>query len=85
MPRIGGLRDDIASVRVRLKMPILCLAGEQDALIPPQGVRNIAAALPNARLATVPDCGHSIYFEKPEIFNQLVRDFLRDVGFAGRA
>jgi 3-oxoadipate enol-lactonase len=83
MPRIGAIRYDIARVRERLTMPVLCMAGEQDALIPPQVVRNIAKALPNARFATVPDCGHSIYFERPEIFNQLVRDFLREVGYGG--
>ena len=57
-------------------MPILCMVGEQDELIPPAMIRSLVKVLPNAKLATVPDCGHSIYFEHPQVFNQLVRDFL---------
>jgi pimeloyl-ACP methyl ester carboxylesterase len=29
----------------------------------------------------VPHCGHSIYFERPEVFNQLVLDFIRAIGY----
>jgi 3-oxoadipate enol-lactonase len=79
--RITSLRYDLAAVRARLTMPILCMVGEEDELIPPAMVRELVKALPNARIATVPDCGHSIYFEHPAIFNQLLRDFMRDVGY----
>ncbi|MGH7949664.1 MAG: alpha/beta fold hydrolase, partial [Candidatus Binataceae bacterium] len=72
-------------VRTRLKMPVLCLVGEDDVLIPPRTIKAIAALLPNARVATVPDCGHSIYFEQPAIFNQLVREFLNEIGYSGGA
>ena len=34
-----------------------------------------------ATLRTVPDCGHSIYFEQPGAFNQLVRDFILEIGY----
>jgi 3-oxoadipate enol-lactonase len=74
--KIGALRYDLDAVRKRLTMPVLCMVGEQDALIPPDMIRSLVKVLPNATLATVPDCGHSIYFEHPQIFNQLVRDFL---------
>jgi pimeloyl-ACP methyl ester carboxylesterase len=37
-------------------------------------------ALPNARLALVSGAGHSVYFENAPVFNQLVHDFLREVG-----
>ena len=29
-----------------------------------------------SELAVVDDCGHSTYFEKPDVFNHLVMDFL---------
>ena len=51
--------------------------GEKSADRPPR-----RGGLPKGRLATVPDCGHSIYFEHPEIFNQIVRDFLIEIGYA---
>ncbi len=82
MKRLGSRRYDLARVRERLQMPILCLEGEEDALIVPEMIRHLVKALPNARLATVPGAGHSVYFENAPVFNQLVHDFLRDIGYA---
>jgi 3-oxoadipate enol-lactonase len=79
--RIFAQRHDLAAVKSRLTMPILCMVGEQDTLIRPQVIKALVAALPDGRLRTVPDCGHSIYFENPAVFNQLVRDFLMGVGY----
>lgn len=76
--QIGALRYDLDAVTARLTMPILCLVGEQDELIPPEMIRSLVKILPKGKLATIPDCGHSIYFEHPQVFNQLVRDFLRE-------
>jgi 3-oxoadipate enol-lactonase len=81
MLRIGARRYDLAAVRERLTMPVLCLVGEEDELIPPATIAMMVRALPNARMATVPHCGHSIYFERPEVFNQLVLGFLREIGY----
>jgi 3-oxoadipate enol-lactonase len=81
LPRIGTRRYQAEAVRERLRMPVLCLVGEEDALIPPAAIRVLAQSLPNARLATVPHCGHSIYFEYPKVFNQLVLGFLREIGY----
>ena len=80
--RIFGLRYDLAAVKRRLTMPILCMVGEEDTLIAPDIVKALASALPNSRLCTVPGSGHSIYFENPAVFNQLVRDFIVEIGYA---
>jgi pimeloyl-ACP methyl ester carboxylesterase len=45
-------------------------------------VREVARTLPAGRYASVPDCGHSVYFENAAVFNQLVRDFLEDIKHA---
>jgi 3-oxoadipate enol-lactonase len=82
MKRLGSRRYDLARVRARLTMPILCLEGEEDALIAPAMIRHLVKALPNARLALVPGAGHSVYFENAPAFNQLVLDFLREVKYA---
>ncbi len=85
MPRLAARRYDPAKARERLTMPILCLAGEEDALIPPAALKILAeTVLPNARFATVPHCGHSIYFECPEVFNHLVLGFLREIGYGAK-
>ena len=80
--QLFGQRYDVAKAKERLTMPILCMVGEEDTLIRPDIVRALAAALPDARIRTVPGSGHSIYFENPAVFNQLVRDFLVEVGYA---
>jgi pimeloyl-ACP methyl ester carboxylesterase len=77
--RIFGLRYDLDKVRERIRMPVLCMVGEEDTLIRPDIVRSVVSALPNARLRTVPDCGHSIYFENAPVFNQIVREFLLEL------
>ncbi len=84
MKRLGSRRYDLGKVRERLKMPILCLEGEEDALIAPEMIRHLVEVLPNAQMALVPGAGHSVYFENAPAFNQLVLDFLRGVAYAPR-
>lgn len=62
-----------------LTMPILCITGEEDLVIPPAAVAWFASVLPRARVARVPDAGHSVYFERALVFNRLVDDFLGEV------
>jgi pimeloyl-ACP methyl ester carboxylesterase len=60
-------------------VPMLFLVGEEDVLQPPDLVRAAGQVVPNARLAIVPNSGHSVYFEQPEVFNYEVNRFLADV------
>jgi pimeloyl-ACP methyl ester carboxylesterase len=63
-----------------LRAPLLCIAGEEDVVIPPAAVAVLASIVPGARLARVPASGHSVYFERPEAFNRLVDEFLAATG-----
>ncbi|MHB8384319.1 MAG: alpha/beta fold hydrolase [Candidatus Binataceae bacterium] len=81
MQRLGAAHYDLARAKAALTMPILCVAGEDDALIPAAMIETLAAWLPDGRFASVPHCGHSIYFEQAAVFNQLVRDFLIDIKY----
>ena len=58
-------------------MPTLCIAGEEDVVVPPKAVGMIAELLGGATLVTVPRTGHSVYLERPDRFNTVVRSFLR--------
>jgi len=60
-----------------LRCPVLWLVGREDPLVPLQAMQDAQALTPGSELAVVDDCGHSTYFEKPEVFNHLVLDFLR--------
>ena len=59
-----------------LTTPLLMLTGSQDLLFPAAMMHSVAAALPGAAIEEVEGAGHSIYFEKPELFNRIVGTFL---------
>ena len=58
-----------------IHMPTLLIAGAWDDKFRAIG-RAMAAALPHARLAIVPDAGHTVHLEQPAEFDRLVVDFL---------
>jgi pimeloyl-ACP methyl ester carboxylesterase len=60
-------------------VPMLFLVGEEDALNRAEFTRVAAEIVPNARLAVIPNSGHSPYFEQPEVYNYQVARFLEDV------
>ena len=51
-----------------VKTPVTLLWGESDRLMPLSYARRVAEALPNARLTTLPHCGHVPQVECPEAF-----------------
>ncbi len=59
-----------------LDLPVLMVVGALDALFPPSAIRAAGASLPGARVAEVPGCGHSPYFEDAAAWNRVVGDFL---------
>ncbi len=70
----------------KIKQPTLILFGENDNLIPNSALnpgRTVdiakigAAKIPNSKLIMVPECGHFMQFEKPDVFNKEVVDFLK--------
>lgn len=58
------------------EVPTLCLVGSDDGVTPPPLIKALADELPNAQYVEVPGAGHSVYFEQPQRFNELVGDFL---------
>lgn len=70
------MRTTPAAEIAALGLPILCLTGEEDIVIPPDAVACMAGLLPGAQLVRVPEAGHSVYFERPATFNRLVETFL---------
>ncbi len=56
--------------------PVLILGAEADAIWPPAVLAALVPAFRDARMQIIPGSGHSPYFEQPEMFNSIVRDFL---------
>ena len=59
-----------------MKVPTLFIVGEEDELTPPHVIEAAAGFIPGAKVTRVPDAGHSVYFEQPEIFNFEVLRFI---------
>ena len=68
----GDFRVELAAIR----QPTLILWGEDDLLLPIELGYALSAALPHATFVTLPACGHRPMLAQPELFSQLVRDFL---------
>ena len=74
----GPSAADLANLNV----PTLFFVGEDDQLSPPSVIEAGARAIPGARLLKVPEAGHSVYFEKPDIFNFEVLRFIETAAAA---
>jgi pimeloyl-ACP methyl ester carboxylesterase len=76
-----GARQKLASVVTpdkleTLKVPTLLLTGAADLATPPSIMRMIARHVPDNQLAIAAECGHSVYWERPDFFNRTVLDFI---------
>ena len=73
-----GVIDEIGAITA----PTLVIVGEQDKPTPVARAREIAAAIPGARLEIVADSGHSSTIEQPEVVTDLIREFVTGVDAA---
>jgi pimeloyl-ACP methyl ester carboxylesterase len=64
----------------QLVAPTLILAAEYDNSVPVAAARRLQELLPGARLQVAADCGHCIYWEQPDFYNQALIDFFVEVG-----
>lgn len=64
-----------------IKMPVLIMAGGKPIIYdsPEAFKANALKAIPHAEVVIVPDAGHGLNMEKPEIVNKKMIDFLRNI------
>jgi pimeloyl-ACP methyl ester carboxylesterase len=67
------LTDHLKGVAV----PALVVWGEADAIVPIDCASQYVDALPNARLEVVPQAGHALELEEPDVLAALIGDFVR--------
>lgn len=82
-PRPGNLLAEpgeglMAGDLVDFPVPVLFIVGQDDEVIPPSIIEEAHRLIPGSRLEIVPGAGHSVYFEKPDVFNQLVGSFFEE-------
>jgi pimeloyl-ACP methyl ester carboxylesterase len=61
----------------KITSPTLITVGDRDILTPLHFAQLLAKKIPHARLAVLPDSGHGLNLEHPDLFNQITLDFLR--------
>lgn len=76
--RTNAMRTRSPDVLRGFSMPTLFITGEEDTTFPPFLAEALARLMPNAKVERVRNAGHSVYFERPSIFNRLI-----DLCFAG--
>jgi pimeloyl-ACP methyl ester carboxylesterase len=72
------LAPDVGDRLGEIGQPALVLVGEADQPDIHAIAERLAAGLPAARTATIPDAAHLPSMERPELFDRLVTGFLRD-------
>ena len=75
----SNYRGSTYSRLIESEVPIMYMVGQNDIIAPPRTIEIAASLVSQARLLVVPDSGHSVYYEKPDVFNREVESFLREV------
>jgi len=80
------VRKEIRNTRIlppdnlnRLNIPVLFIVGDEDVVFPPGAAAAAASIIEKSSFERIPEAGHSVYFERPEIFNNLIDNFLAEV------
>ncbi len=76
-----GLRQDTRhkiteAMLANMRTPTLLMTGAADTSTPPATHRLLAARLPDCEVFVVQECGHSAYWERPDVFNAVLIDFI---------
>jgi pimeloyl-ACP methyl ester carboxylesterase len=64
----------------RLRMPVLVIWGDQDAVFPREEQDRLLAVLPHAAFKVYQDTGHAIHWERPDEFARDLAEFLHGAG-----
>jgi 3-oxoadipate enol-lactonase len=75
----AALRDaDFTSAAAAIKVPVLCIVGEQDGSTPPDLVQATAKLIPGARFEIIKNAGHIPCVEQPVALAELLAGFINE-------
>jgi len=69
-------RPDVTEQLKDIMCPALVVCGSEDAISPPEEMRGIADALPNAQFVEIPKAGHMTTLENPQAVSEAFSAFL---------
>jgi pimeloyl-ACP methyl ester carboxylesterase len=70
--------DEIQAKYNTIIRPVLILWGEEDKWIPVEQAHSLHQLIPNSKLVTVPQAGHLVIEECPEMLVREIKDFLKE-------
>lgn len=59
-----------------MDMPVLLICGNQDKVVPAINSTNLAEGIPYSSLVRIPDSGHGLMYQEPEVFAEYVITFI---------
>jgi 3-oxoadipate enol-lactonase len=71
-----GLFTSVKRLR-EIKVPTLVITGEKDTTVPLSSQSILAAGISGARQVFIPNAGHAVSIDQPELFNKELLGFLR--------
>jgi len=75
----AALRDaDLRSAALEIKVPSICIVGDQDGSTPPDLVMSTAKLIPECRYEVIKSCAHIPCVEQPEVLVEIIKAFLAD-------
>lgn len=78
----AAIRDaDLRTLAASIRVPTLCIVGDQDLSTPPDLVRGTADIIPGAKFETVTSAGHIPCIEQPDALAGLIARHLTEAGF----
>ena len=72
---LGSFMESYHSIGKKDK-PVLIFWGRNDVTVPFEHSNELLSAMPNAELHVIENCGHIPHYEKPEVFNPILINFL---------
>ena len=71
--------QDYRPVISKVDVPALLIFGRDEKLIPLAGAEYLMENLPDARLEIMENSGHCPFLEEPELFNQKIEQFRKEI------
>lgn len=75
----SAVRHNLGDKLHQIKAPTLLIWGKQDIVTPPFVGEKFHEMIANSRLYFIDQCGHAPMMEKPEMFNNILENFLEEV------
>ncbi len=72
-------RQDARPMLAGIRVPVLICQGGDDTIVPLEEAQATRDLIPGSRLAIIPDAGHLLTMEQPEIYNQIVLQFIQEL------